>query len=100
MRHARRPLAVENPAALAIVSAGMHDSFRNLFPDEVAHPGQTWTPTTKVDDPRDRHDRIDFVFGGGASITIERVRLSVKIPSSPASSFNLIPPTTARSYDG
>jgi len=69
------PLAVEYPATLAIVSAGMRDSFRSLFPDEVSHPGETWTPTTKVDDPRDRHDRIDFVFVGGASITIEHCQI-------------------------
>ena len=35
------PLAVEYPATLAIVSAGMRDSFRSLFPDEVSHPGET-----------------------------------------------------------
>src|SRR5688572_16426259 len=59
------PLAVEFPSTLAVTRAGMRDAFRLAFPDEVAHPGWTWTPTTKPDDPKDRHDRIDFVFVGG-----------------------------------
>jgi exodeoxyribonuclease III len=61
------PLAVEYPSTLAVVGAGMRDAFRTVFPNEAAHPGLTWTPTTKPDDPKDRHDRIDFVFVGGVS---------------------------------
>jgi exodeoxyribonuclease-3 len=66
------PLAVEYPSTLAIIGAGMRDAFRGLFPDEVASPGWTWTPTTKPDDPKDRHDRIDFVFVGGSNATLKR----------------------------
>jgi endonuclease/exonuclease/phosphatase family metal-dependent hydrolase len=69
------PLAVEFPSTLAIVTAGMRDAFRTVFPDEVSHPGQTWTPTTKVDDPKDRHDRIDFVFVGGAHVIIKQCQI-------------------------
>ena len=58
------PLAVEFPSTLAVTRAGMRDTFRSVFPDEVAKSGWTWTPTTKPDDPKDRHDRIDFVFVG------------------------------------
>jgi len=58
------PLNVEFPSTLAVTRAGMRDTFRSLFPDEVAKSGWTWTPTTKPDDPKDRHDRIDFVFVG------------------------------------
>jgi exodeoxyribonuclease III len=42
-----------------------------VFPDEVARPGSTWTPTTKPDDPKDRHDRIDFVFFGGPNMSVK-----------------------------
>jgi endonuclease/exonuclease/phosphatase family metal-dependent hydrolase len=65
------PLAVEFPSTLAVTRAGMRDAFRTAFPDEVANPGWTWTPTTKPDDPKDRHDRIDFVFVG-PNVTVKR----------------------------
>lgn len=65
------PLAVEFPTTLAVTKAGMRDAFRSVFPDEVAHPGWTWTPTTRPDDPKDRHDRIDFVFAGGTNTTVK-----------------------------
>jgi endonuclease/exonuclease/phosphatase family metal-dependent hydrolase len=67
----RIPLAVDYPSTRAIVAAGMQDSYRAVFPDEVKKPGWTWTPTTKPDDPKDRHDRIDFVFIAGRHVTIQ-----------------------------
>ncbi len=68
----RCPVAVEYPSTLAVVNAGLKDSFRTRFPDEVANPGVTWTPTTQPDDPKDHHDRIDFVFFGGPSVTVKQ----------------------------
>jgi len=65
------PLPVEFPSTLAVIRAGMRDAFRAAFPDEVASPGWTWTPTTKPDDLKDRHDRIDFVFIG-PNVTVKR----------------------------
>lgn len=65
------PLPVEFPSTLAITRAGMRDAFRNVFPDEVAHPGWTWTPTTTPDDPKDRHDRIDLIFTAGPNVTVK-----------------------------
>ena len=69
------PLAVAYPATLAVTAAGMRDAFRTAFPDEVARPGWTWTPTTRPDDPKDRHDRIDFVFVGGPSVTVKHCEM-------------------------
>ena len=69
------PLAVEYPSTLAVTSVGMRDAFRSVFPDEVARPGWTWTPTTRTDDPQDRHDRIDFVFVGGRNVTTKRCEI-------------------------
>jgi exodeoxyribonuclease III len=66
------PLPVEFPTTLAVTRAGMRDAFRTVFPDEVAHPARTWTPTTSPNDPKDRHDRIDFVFTGGTNVTVKR----------------------------
>lgn len=55
------PMAVAYPASRATESVGMVDAYRATHPDEAARPGRTWTPTTREDDPADRHDRIDFV---------------------------------------
>lgn len=64
------PLAVPYPTTHAVMAAGLQDAFRTVFPDEVRDPGYTWTPTTAPSDPKDRHDRIDFVFAGGATVEI------------------------------
>lgn len=69
------PLAVEYPSTLAVIGAGMRDAFRSVFPDELARPGWTWTPTTKPEDPKDRHDRIDFVFVGGPNVMVRRCEI-------------------------
>jgi endonuclease/exonuclease/phosphatase family metal-dependent hydrolase len=69
------PLAVEYPSSLAVTAAGLRDAFRSIFPDEVARPGWTWTPTTRPEDPVDRHDRIDFVFVGGTNVTVKQCKI-------------------------
>lgn len=56
------PMAVQYPASYAVLGAGMRDAYRIKHPDETAKPGFTWTTTTRIDDPEDRHDRIDFVY--------------------------------------
>ena len=66
------PVAVDYPSALAVLQAGMRDAYRTAHPDELTHPGHTWTPTTRPDDPKDRHDRIDFVFFAGSNVTVKR----------------------------
>ncbi len=65
------PVAVEYPSTRAVVEAGMRDAYRAVFPDEVRYPGRTWTPITRLDDPKDRHDRIDFVFVDGAGVDVK-----------------------------
>jgi len=59
------PIAVAWPTTRAIAEHGLADLFRSLRPDVVNDRGNTWTPTTKEDDPKDRHDRIDLVFACG-----------------------------------
>ena len=56
-------LAVRWPASTQIVAAGLEDSYRAHFPDEVARPGHTWTPTPAK---RDVLDRIDMIYTHGA----------------------------------
>jgi exodeoxyribonuclease-3 len=67
----RHPVAVAYPATQAVMGAGMADAFRTVFPDEVAKPGVTWTPITQSDDPKDHHDRIDFVFFAGKDVSVK-----------------------------
>jgi exonuclease III len=59
------PLKVEWPSTKAVVDAGLVDAYRVVHPDPVKERGLTWTPLTKADDPKDHHDRIDFVLFGG-----------------------------------
>ena len=62
----RHPLAVDFPFARGLEEAGFVDAYRAVFPDEITHPGFTWTPITAASDPADHHDRIDYVFVRGA----------------------------------
>lgn len=69
------PLPVAYPSTLAVVNAGLRDTFRTVHPDEVTRPGWTWTPLTRPDDPKDRHDRIDFVFFAGQGVSATRCEI-------------------------
>ncbi|MDR1861290.1 MAG: endonuclease/exonuclease/phosphatase family protein [Bacteroidales bacterium] len=42
--------------------AGMADSYRAVFPNEIENPGYTWTPRPAT---KEIHDRIDFVLYSG-----------------------------------
>jgi endonuclease/exonuclease/phosphatase family metal-dependent hydrolase len=68
------------PATSALTALGLADAYRVVHPHEVRMRGLTWTPTTAPHDPKDRHDRIDFVFAGGPV----RVASSQVIGESPA----------------
>ena len=39
---------------------------------ELAFRGLTWTNTTTPDDPKDRHDRIDYIFVSPSRIRVEQ----------------------------
>jgi endonuclease/exonuclease/phosphatase family metal-dependent hydrolase len=64
------PLCIDWPATRTVADAGFVDAYRAIHADPVRHRGLTWTPTTRDTDPRDRHDRIDFVFVRGAGIRV------------------------------
>jgi len=66
------PIAVEYPTTKAVTAAGMKDAFRLIYSNEVERRGNTWTPITTPDDQNDRHDRIDFVFAGGAGVSVQK----------------------------
>lgn len=64
-------LKVEYPTSKRIVDAGMSDSFRAVYPDEVAKPGYTWTPgyPYPLIDSEEVHDRIDVIYHRGRGVT-------------------------------
>lgn len=64
------PVPVRYPTTAAIEEAGFTDTFRAVFPDPVAKPAYTWTPTTEPTDPEDHHDRIDFAFARAQNLKV------------------------------
>ena len=71
----RHPIKVEWPASKSFAEAGFKDSYRVVYPDEIEHPGFTWTPRTADDDPKDHHDRLDFVMFKGQQIEPQSVEV-------------------------
>jgi hypothetical protein len=65
--------ALEWPVTRAIEDAGMVDSYRNLHPNPVADPGNTWSPVfetfTYPDGTPEPLDRIDMIHHAGSGIT-------------------------------
>jgi len=80
----KQPLAVAWPSTKAFTDAGFIDVYRAIHPDPITHPGLTWTPTTRPDDPKDHHDRIDFVFVRGLRPT------SVQIVGEDAANADIV----------
>lgn len=71
----RHPIAVDFPTLRAFEGAGFIDCWRAAYPDEIAAPGYTWTPTSSADDPGDHHDRIDYVLVRGEGVTVEQAQV-------------------------
>lgn len=94
----RHPIVVAYPTALSVESEGFVDAFRVVFPDEVAKPGFTWTPTTEPSDPEDHHDRIDSVFARAPKLEV----LSAGIVGEKAPTADMVVtpcrPITTRSW--
>jgi len=65
-----QPLAVAFPTANAIEEKGFVDTFRFIYPDPVAKPGFTWTPTSEPTAKDDHHDRIDYAMARGKTLVI------------------------------
>jgi exodeoxyribonuclease III len=64
----RHPMAVAYPTTTRLKALGFTDSFRAVFPDEMRHPGFTWTT---LPGPKDHFDRIDFIFAKGPGLQVE-----------------------------
>jgi hypothetical protein len=68
--------AVPWPTSIEVHNAGLSDSYRVVHPDEVARPGNTWSPVfgpheinQGVPEPQ---DRIDLVYYAGLGVTPTR----------------------------
>ncbi len=64
----RHPLKVVWPSSKAMAAAGFIDAYRELSPDEILDPGNTWSTKTSPNDLLDHHDRIDYVFYRGKGL--------------------------------
>lgn len=71
----RHPIKVEYPSSKALAEKGFLDSWRDFRPDEMKYPGHTWSPLTKADNPKDHHDRIDFVYFKGKNLKVKSVKI-------------------------
>ncbi|WP_232798347.1 endonuclease/exonuclease/phosphatase family protein [Salinibacter altiplanensis] len=57
------------PTSRMVSQRGFRDAFRVVHPDEVEHPGYTWT--TLTGDSDEVHDRIDFIYVAGEAATVD-----------------------------
>jgi endonuclease/exonuclease/phosphatase family metal-dependent hydrolase len=72
----RRPqirIPLRWPETEAVEAAGFRDSYREVHPDPVTHPGLTWWAGRPQlpgwnPGPLDPEDRIDFVFAAGPAV--------------------------------
>jgi hypothetical protein len=65
------PYPVDWPVSRALANAGFRDAYREVHPDPVAVPGFTWTPGGPESDPREVHDRIDWVLASGPAVALQ-----------------------------
>ncbi|MFG2378198.1 HAD-IA family hydrolase [Streptomyces sp. NPDC048504] len=67
---------VEWPVTKAAADAGLRDSYREVHPDPVADPGNTWSPIHPVNEDgsgrAEPQDRIDYVLYRGLTLLDSR----------------------------
>ncbi|WP_308635868.1 endonuclease/exonuclease/phosphatase family protein [Paenibacillus silvisoli] len=62
---------VKWPVSKKLQQLHFRDSYRETHPNPVLDPGYTWTPGAKGElEPNEVHDRIDFVYAAGPSVTL------------------------------
>lgn len=85
-----------------MLNAGYMDSYRQLHPNPLTHPGYTWPAAAKGKGSlhaettgwirnADERDRIDFIFYKNHPIQIQDQQLSLDLSSSSSSSSSLHP---------
>lgn len=64
-----------------LAEAGLRDTYRIIKPDEVKHPGNTWSPARPNGTPGrdvfkdDVHDRIDRIYIAGEDMTVTHCQI-------------------------
>jgi len=71
----RHPIKVAYPASSSVTKAGFADAYRAVHPNEMKTPGYTWTPVSQASNPKDHHDRIDFVYFRGKGVHVKSVQI-------------------------
>lgn len=66
-RHHHGGAVVRWPVSTAVVGAGFTDSFREVHPNPIMHPGTTWL-TGSDDKTINRYDRIDYIYYKGSKL--------------------------------
>jgi endonuclease/exonuclease/phosphatase family metal-dependent hydrolase len=64
------PYSVRWPASEALAHAGFRDSYREVYPNPVKHPGFTWSPGGPETRRNDFPDRIDWVLHAGPGTAV------------------------------
>ena len=71
----RHPVKVDYPVSRSLSEAGFVDAYRAVHSDEMKFPGYTWTPITESSNPKDHHDRIDFVMVRGKGVKVKDAKI-------------------------
>ncbi len=69
-------LKVEWRGSKLLADAGLRDGYRTIFPDEIAKPGNTWTPPYANGTAGRRNYDNDLVVGGQVLDRIDRVEFA------------------------
>ncbi|WP_333816130.1 endonuclease/exonuclease/phosphatase family protein [Tabrizicola sp.] len=69
------PVAVKWPSTGRLVAEGFVDAYRAVWPDPVAKPAYTWTPTYDEAAKDDHPDRIDFVLVRGEDVRVKEAAI-------------------------
>lgn len=67
------PYSVAWPASKALADAGFVDSYREVHPNPVTHPGFTWSPGGPETRRHDFPDRIDWVLHAGPAKAVDSI---------------------------
>ena len=78
--------AVDWPTSRDAESAGLLDAFREVRPDEIGDPGETWTPDPGANEV---HDRIDIIYFSGTDLTVTGAEI---VGESPANADLVVSP--------
>lgn len=69
------PVRVAWPTTKRLTDAGFTDAYRAVYPDPVAKPAYTWTPTYEETAADDHPDRIDFIFVKGDGLAVKNASI-------------------------